>query len=367
MAYDSAVIGGGVMGSAIALRLAQAGQRVLVLEKSIPGAEASSAAGGILGPQIEGEHDDPLFRLCLASRDAHASLAEELRELSGIDVGYRRCGLLRVSFAGEDPAPLASRLAWQRGAGLAIEELDGDEVRRLEPTLSAEIAAALHFPDEAQIEPRKLAEALPLAARALGVTYCKGLVRRVDVDAGRVVGIEWEGGRIAADAVIVAAGAWTSLVEGCGLPADAVQPVRGQMASLRLGGLGLSRVVFSSRGYLVPRGGGEVVTGSTMEHVGFDKCITAIGMAKILGNAMAVIPSLAEAAIASTWSGLRPCPRDGLPLIGAGAVPGLFVASGHHRNGILLTPETARLLAEAVVSGRDPEALAPFSPRRWAR
>ncbi|WP_373045154.1 glycine oxidase ThiO [Vulgatibacter sp.] len=366
MIYDSVVIGGGVMGSAIALRLSQAGQRVLVLEKAVPGAEASSAAGGILGAQIEGEADGPLFRLCLASREAYGALAAELRESTGIDVGYRHCGLLKVALAGDDLGPLAEKMAWQRRIGLEVEELAGEEVRRLEPDLASEVAMGLHFPKETQIDPRQLVQALPLAAQRAGATFRAALVRKVLVEDGRAVGVELDGETVRAGAVVVAAGAWTSLVEGIGLPHDAVKPVRGQMLKLALRGLGLRRIVFTPRGYLVPRGDGTVLTGSTMEHVGFDKRVTAGGVASILTNALATAPSLAGAELVESWSGLRPAPADGLPLIGATAAQGLFLASGHYRNGILLMPETARLVAETVLSGREPEALLPFSPRRFA-
>jgi len=365
MAYDSVVIGGGVMGSAVALRLSRAGQKVLVLERSIPGAEASSAAAGILGPQIEGEGDDPLFRLCLASRDAYPAFVEEVEALSGKRVGYHQSGLLRATIAGDDAGPLAHRLGWQREMGLAVEALDGAGARKLEPSLSPEIAAALYFPNEARIDPQLLASALPKAAQAAGATFRSALVQRVVVENGRAAGVEVEGERIPAGAVVVAAGAWTSHVAGCGLPDDAVAPVRGQMAALRLPGLELSRVIFATRGYLVPRGDGLVLVGSTMEQVGYEKKVTAAGLTRILTNAVSVVPALADAELVATWSGLRPCPKDGLPLIGSGAAAGLFLASGHHRNGILLTPETARLLSEAVLEGRDPETLAPFSPLRF--
>lgn len=367
MTYDSVVVGGGVMGSAIALRLARGGQKVLVLEKAVPGAEASGAAGGILGPQIEGEEDGPLFRLCLTSREEHRELAADLRESTGIDVGWRNCGLLKVALACDDLGPLAHKLAWQRSIGLRVEELSGDEVRKLEPHLSAEVTMGLHFPDECQVDPRQLVKALPLAAQRAGATFRPALVRRVLVENGRAVGLQLDGETIHAGAVVLAAGAWTTLVEGTGLPAHAVAPVRGQMVRLDSREPRLRRIVFTPRGYLVPRPDGTLLTGSTMERVGYDKRVTAGGVAGILRNALAAVPSLADAELTETWSGLRPAPVDGLPLIGSGPAEQLYVASGHHRNGILLTPATARLVADAVLTGRDPEALAPFSPKRFAR
>jgi len=365
--YDSVVIGGGVMGSAIALRLAQAGQRVLVLEKSVPGAEASSAAGGILGAQIEGHGDDPLFRLCLASRSSWAAFAEELRERSGVDVAFRRCGVLQVAFDEGGAAALGEKAAWQRAAGLAVETVSGDEVRALEPALGAEVAAGLLFAQDGQVDPRLLVRALALAAERAGAAFRAATVRHVAIEGGRAAGVRVEGETIAAGAVVVAAGAWTTLVEGTGLPPEAVQPVRGQMLRLAPRRLALQRIVFGPRGYLVPRADGTVLAGSTMERVGYDKRVTAGGMQQILTQAIGLAPGLADAEVAESWSGLRPAPADGLPLIGAGAVPGLFVASGHHRNGILLTPETVRLVAEAVLGGGEPETLRPFSPRRFAR
>lgn len=367
MGYESIVIGGGVIGSAIALRLAQAGRRTLVLERSIPGAEASSAAAGILGPQIEGHGPDPLFQLGLESREAYPSLAEELRELAGIDVGFTRCGLLHVAMEGEDPAPWEARFAWQRQAGVEVERLSGDEVRALEPGLSPRISLALHFPREGRVDPRALARALPLAAERAGAHFRAARVLGVAVESGRVVGVDVEGERIPAANVVVAAGAWTSLVQGLPLPAGVVEPLRGQMVELADEGLSLGRIVFSSRGYVVPRGEGRVVAGSTMERAGFDKRVTAEGVQRILDQAIATLPSLAKAEPRALWAGLRPCPADGLPLIGETEVEGLFVCSGHHRNGILLTPISAALLARAVIEGKEPEALSPFSPRRFSR
>lgn len=366
MVYDGVVIGGGVIGSAIALRLAQAGMRTLVLERSIPGAEASSAAAGILGPQMEGHEDGPLFRLGLDSREAYPALAEELLELSGTPVDFRRSGLLLVARKGEDPSPLEARLAWQREAGLEVERLTGDEARALEPELTPEVDLALHFPREGRVDPRALSRALPRAASKAGAHFRSAQVRGVRVEAGRAIGVEVEGETIAAGAVIVAAGAWTSRVEGLPLPPDAIEPLRGQMVELAHPRLALEKIVFSSGGYVLPRGVGRFVVGSTMERAGFEKRVTLEGALRILDQARAALPSLAQAELTSFWAGLRPCPRDGLPLIGATEVENLFLCSGHHRNGILLAPVSAELLARTVIEGKEPERLAPFSPRRFA-
>lgn len=352
MTYDVVVVGAGVMGSAIALRLAQAGARVLVLERSVPGAEASSAAAGILGPQIEAEADGPGFRLGLASREAYPAFVAEVEELSGVRLEFRRCGLLRVG---------AELPRWQRAAGLAVEELPGDEARRLEPALSPAVESALHFPDEAQVDPQALARALPIAAERAGASFRQAVVAGIAHDGDRAVGVELEGGREPAGAVVVAAGAWTSLVPGVGLDPERIRPVRGQMVRLGPGTAQPGRIIFGRRGYVVPRADGTVLCGSTMERAGFEKRVTAEGVASILANALEALPGLGGREIVATWAGLRPFPQDGVPLIGE-LTPGLFVASGHHRNGILLTPETARLVAAAVRGDRPPE-LATFAPR----
>lgn len=365
MVYDGVVIGGGVIGSAIALRLAQAGLKTLVLERSIPGAEASSAAGGILGPQIEGERADPLFGLGIDSREAYPAFAEEIFELSGISVGFRRSGLLRIAHEGEDTAPLEARFAWQREAGLEVERLTGADARALEPALSPEVAFALHFPREGRVDPRALARALPRAAARAGAHFRTARVDRIRVERKKVVGVEVEGGHIDAGAVVVAAGAWTSLVEGLPLPRDVIEPLRGQMVELLRPDLAFDRVVFSSGGYVVPRGEGRFVVGSTMERAGFEKRVTLEGALRILAQARRTLPTLDDAEITSFWAGLRPCPRDGLPLLGATSVEGLYLCSGHHRNGILLAPISAHLLARTICEGRELEGLAPFSPRRF--
>jgi glycine oxidase len=365
MPPDTIVVGAGVVGSAVALRLAAAGQHVLVLDPEAPGAGASSAAGGILGPQIEAHGDGPAFHLGLASRDAHEALAAEIAARTGIDVGFGRVGLLQVILAGDDPAPMSARLAWQRAAGLPVEPLDGDDARRLEPGLSPEVTAALHFPREARLDARVLARALPQAAIRAGATFRTARVRRVRFKGDRAVGVETDGGPLAAGVVVIAAGAWSAGIGGLGLPETAVVPVRGQLA--RLGAApGPARVIFTPRGYLVPRADGTVLAGSTMERVGFERRVTAAGLASLLGNAVRTVPALGGATVEETWSGLRPVTPDELPLLGE-LGPGLFLCTGHGRGGILLAPESARLVADAVLGRPDRHALAPFDPARLGR
>ncbi len=367
--FDSIVIGAGVMGSAIALRLAQAGQQVLVLEKAVPGAEASSAAGGILAPQVEGEHDGPLFRLALASRDRYPVFAEEIREISGHDPGFRRSGVVRAALAEDELAGWLAEREWQRGAGLRVEVVRGAALAALEPAFGAGVVAAVHFPDEAQIDAQALAHAIPAAARHAGAQFRRASVARLRIEGDRAIGVDLDGGLVGAGAVVLAAGAWTPLVAGSALPADAIVPVRGQMVLLRTEPDAVTprAVVFGPGGYVVPRPAGHLLLGSTMERVGFDKRVTAGGVASILAHALSLMPGLAGATLESTWAGFRPAPRDGLPLIGATAVERLFVASGHHRNGILLTPVTAELIADAVLGRTGSLDPSPFRPSRFLR
>lgn len=359
------IIGGGVMGSAIALRLAQRGLAPLVLERSVPGAEASSAAAGILAPQEEAEGTGPLLDLGLASRARWEPFARELEALTGVDVGYRRCGLIAIGAAADEPG-LRARAAWQRALGLAVEELDAKEARGLEPALG-EHAFALRFPDEAQIDPPRLVRALQLAATRAGATYRTAYVRRVLHDGARVEGVAVEGEAIRSPRVIVAAGSWSGLVEGAELPPRAVRPVRGQIVELFARVPPLAHVVFAHgprRGYLVPRADGRVLVGSTMEEVGFRKEVTVAGMAHLLDLARAVVPSLGEAQVTGSWSNFRPATDDKRPLLGATPVAGLLLATGHFRNGILLTPITADAVAAAALGEAPPVDLAPFSVAR---
>ncbi|MCP3137718.1 glycine oxidase ThiO [Pyxidicoccus xibeiensis] len=357
---DVIIVGGGIMGCGIALRLRQAGARVTVLERSIPGAEASSAAAGILAPQMESDGPGPFLELCLRSRALYPAFAAELKELTGVDVAYRPCGVLKVAFSEADVHHLDSTVIWQRGEGLRAELLDGAGARAMEPRLSPKALAAAWFPDDHQVDNRLLVRALTMAAARVGAEFRSGYVRGVVHEQGRAVGVDLDGEVLRADAVVLAAGSWSALVQGAGVEAKAVRPARGQMVQFQTRLPLLERILTSEKGYLVPRADGRIIAGSTMELVGFDKQVTAAGLARILEMTLELCPELASAPVVETWAGFRPWTEDHRPYLGEGPVPGLFLATGHFRNGILLAPITAKLVTQAVLGQKPTMDLAAF-------
>jgi glycine oxidase len=364
---DVAIVGGGIMGCAIALRLAERGVAVTVIERGIPGAEASSAAAGILGPQMEAEAAGPLLELGLRSRALYPALAAELRDATGIDIGYVKSGVLAVALDEASAGELTARRAWQAARGLRVEPLSAEQARALEPSLGADVRAALRFPDDGQVSARDVARAFSQAAAHAGARFLQGrYVRRVVVEGGAATGVELDGERLAAGAVVVAAGSWSGLVEGAGVPATVVRPARGQLVSIETRPPLFRHVVsVHGRGYLVPRPDGTVIAGSTVEMAGFRKEVTVGGLAQILTLARTLVPALADAPVTGSWSNFRPYTEDHLPVLGATPVRGLVLATGHYRNGILLAPVTAEAIAALVATGASPIDLAPFSVGRF--
>ena len=303
-----AIIGGGVMGCATALALAERGVDVVVLERAVPGAEASSAAAGILGAQIElhGRGEDAA--LYLRAREAWGPWALHLRELTGIDVGHRISGVLRLSFNAEQEAQLEHDVTWQREQGLSAELLDGKGARAIEPNLSGDVLAAAHFAGDGQVNPQALLRALMAAlARSPRVQIRGGTtVERLLVERDRCVGVKLDDGELHADATVLAAGSWSSLVPGVPAEVPPVRPVRGQMVLLDERPPTVRSIVFGPGGYVVPRGDGRVLCGSTMEHAGFRKEVTAAGVHAILGGALTCVPSLGAAQLVGSWSNFRP-------------------------------------------------------------
>ena len=364
MTTDIVVIGAGIHGCATALRLAQAGARVTVLERSVPGAEASSAAGGILSPGVEAQHGGPLLALAQDSMQRWPALVAELEAATRIDLAYRTHGTLRIVFDAAEAEVWHADLQRLIALGVAAVWLDGPDLRTLEPALAASASGGYLFRGEASLDPKPLLRALATAAAGAGVRFLTGQVRRIAIENERVVGVDHVSGRLAAGSVLLAAGAWATLVEGSGLPAGAVHPVRGQMVVLEARPELVGRVVFSPKGYLVPRPDGRILCGSTMEEAGFEKVVTAAGMLSILGMAVETAPELAAAPYVESWSNFRPATADGLPILGPGAVPGLFYSTGHHRHGILLAPASADLVAASLLGERPAIDLTPYSAAR---
>ena len=365
---DVVIIGGGVIGLAIARALRQRGVReVMLIERGRPGAEASWAAGGILAPQVEADHADAFFRLACASRDLYPAFAASLTEETGIDVELDRSGTLCLGFTAKEAEEMRRRYEWQASEGLQVEWLSRDEVRRLEPCLSVNVASALRLPNDFQVENRRLVNALLSANKKLGiqlVTDCAVTALRIEGE--KILGVDTSSGFVATPIVVVAAGAWSSLIDSPGLPLIEIEPVRGQMLCFSADSNIARHVMFSARGYLVPRHDGRVLAGSTAEHVGFEKCVTDDGIKTIRAMTREISDAIAALPMIDSWAGLRPRAKDDLPVLGpCEEVEGLFYATGHYRNGILLAPITGEVIANAIVEGVMPAILDAFSANRF--
>jgi glycine oxidase len=362
---DVLVVGGGVIGCALAAELAARGRDVIVLERAEPGAEASGAAAGMLAPQSEARSRDAFFDLALESRGLYASWARGLEQETGVDVGYRRTGLLHCDFGDASGQGLATQIAWQRAAGLDVAALRSQEIpAEIAGRLSSEVSGAAYFPEECVVDPRRLTRAAWLLAERRGVRVRTGVeVLGFRVEAGACRAVETRDGAILANAVVDAAGAWAKFESSLPLSVP-VEPVRGQIVELRLRERPLPTILSCDDVYVVPRADGTVLLGSTVEHVGFRKEVTAGAVERLIAAATRLMPEIAGARFVTAWSGLRPATPDGLPILGPCRVPGLFFAAGHFRNGILLAPVTALAVADAVTgSGR--RDLSAFSIERF--
>jgi glycine oxidase len=367
--YQSAyvvIVGGGVIGLTIARALMQRGVRdVCLIERGSLGNEASFAAGGILAPQAEADSPDEFFALACRSRDLYPAFAAALREETGVDIELDSTGTLYVAFTDADLREIDARFEWQSKAGLAVERLTPGEARELEPCISEALQGALRFPRDVQVENRRLVNALVNSVAKQGVRiFADTSVESLSVERQRLRGLETSRGYLSCQKVIIAAGTWSSTIEHSQTPK--IEPIRGQMICFDAKPQLAHHVIYSPRGYLVPRQDGRLLAGSTSEHAGFTKQVTAGGINQIIANAREISPKILNLPIVDTWSGLRPRAPDGLPVLGpCGEIDGLFYATGHYRNGILLAPVTGELIAEAVVTGRVSPLLAAFSPNRF--
>ncbi len=374
--FDAVIIGGGVIGCSIAWRLGQAGMRVVVVERGDIGREASHAAGGMLVPLAEADHADDFFHFAVAGRAMYADFARELQEASGVDIEYRTDGTLHLALTEEDEEELDRRWQWQHAAGLNVKWLDAGCALKLEPLVNQSLRFALKFPDDHQVNNRQMMIALQAAAQNVGVEYLTHTEARqlvIETQAGqkRIAGVNTTRGEVRTPVVAIAAGSWSSLLsfdDGHPLDQFKIEPVRGQMVAVEMPAPPVKHNIYSCRGYVIPRLGGFLIAGSTTEHSGYDKRVTAGGVASIIERAAEILPCFNQLAITETWAGLRPHAPDDLPILGADPnVAGLIYATGHYRNGILLAPITARVISELITKGQSSVNIAPFSVGRFAR
>ncbi len=365
---DILIIGGGVIGLSIARELNRFGvRRITLIERRDLGNEASYAAAGMLAPNAENEAIDDLYRFCDESRLMFPGLASELLGETGIDIELDRTGTLYAAFTKEDSEHLDERYELQKAAGIPVSRLSTQETLKAEPAISAAVRGSLFFPNDWQVENRKLVTALIKYAVDNGIEIIED--RPVDsliVDGDTVRGAVAWNERLLADVTVLATGAWTSFIKiaGSELP-FAVRPIRGQMISYKPVHRSFRHVIYSPRGYLVPRADGRILMGATVEDVGFDKATTDQAVRELSAAAVEIAPFLEREPIAEHWAGLRPLAWDGLPVIGP--VPGyerLLAATAHYRNGILLAPLTATVIAEFIVNGSRSPYLDHFGAER---
>jgi glycine oxidase len=353
MNKDAIIVGGGVIGCSIALKLAEAGLKVAVIERGRVGCEASRAAAGMLAAQSEATGVGPFFDLCLRSRAMYREFAAHLTDASGIDVEYKDEGMLVVALEGEDTKESTRWASWQVEAGFPLERLSGSAIRTLEPDVTESATGAIFIPDDHQVNNRRLMDALEVAIKRAGVELMEGKeVTGLMIDRERVCGVACGDEHFAAGTIVAAAGSWSSaLLEPLGLNIEVI-PARGQMIALRGERLPLTRVIHTKRCYIIPRLDGRVLIGATVEYVGFKRAVTAAGIDSLLAAGIEAVPALRDFDVVEAWFGFRPDTLDHLPILGASGVDGLLLATGHFRNGILLAPVTAELIAELLISGR---------------
>ncbi|MFD0397810.1 glycine oxidase ThiO [Kitasatospora sp. NPDC127121] len=374
---DVLVIGGGIIGLAVAWRAAQRGLRNIVVVDPSPGGGAAGVAAGMLAPVTELQYgEEPLLRLGMASNQRYGDFAAELTEASGgLDTGYRRCGTIAVALDSDDREELRELHAFHQRLGLDSAWLTGREARRLEPMLAPGVRGGLHVADDHQVDPRRLLTALVAACELAGVVVHRAEAVGLLVEGDRAVGARLGTGETRrADQVVLAAGPHSHRLPG--LPEGvlpAVRPVKGQILRLRIPetyrpflSRNVRAVVRGQHLYLVPRENGELVIGATTEEQGYDTTVTAGGVYELLRDAHELVPGITELPLLETSAGLRPGSPDNAPLLGPTALPGLVAATGHYRNGVLLTPVTADLLAEYLATGELPELAQPFTPTRFS-
>ena len=371
------IVGGGVIGLGIGWQLAKAGAAVTIHERGQAGRGASWAAGGMLGPIAEAHSDElDLLKLSNQSLARYPEWVDELETETGMPIGYRSEGTLIIGIEPDDAYQLRHTYDLQQDLGLNVEWLTGREARDIEGALSPYVTAAIRCETDHQVDNRLMAQALQHAFQGRGgVLHQNSAVERIVIENGTVTGVQTQDGFQGADVCILAAGCWSGQIAG--LP-DAiippVRPVKGQMLALQMReGITIKNVIRTVKArypmpvYLVPRTDGRLVVGATTEELGFDTDLTVGGIYELLSGACEAIPGIYELPLIETWTGLRPGSSDNAPILGETPVENLIYATGHYRNGILLTPITAYEISKLILTGETSETIAPFHLDRFSQ
>ncbi|HEX7926384.1 MAG TPA: glycine oxidase ThiO [bacterium] len=370
MAIDTLIIGGGIVGLGIGWKLAQRGESVTILERGAAGREASWAAAGLLAPATEVHYqEDRNLKLGLESMRLYPDFVAEVEAYTGRRVDYRTEGAISVASTVDDAADLQALFEYQLELGLPVRKMSGEAAREMEPSLSPYITSAVFCPMDHHIDNRLLVDALKGAYLKAGGTLLEHTeVQRVSIDGGAYRGVEAGGQHFTSRRLLIAAGSWSGLLAG--LPESIrppVRPVKGQLFSVKSPRPAfLTHFIRSPRLYIAPKSDGRIVMGATVEEMGFNRDLTAGALYTLLKEAWDHLPGVYELPILETWCGFRPGSRDNSPLLGESAVPGVFFATGHYRNGILFTPVTVNLMSKLLLDKENSELLQQFSPKRFA-
>lgn len=350
--FDAVIIGGGINGSSIAYQLSKIGKKVIILEKKQLACEASSAAAGMLAAQAEIEQDGPLFQLALRSQRMFSTLSDELFEYTGIDIEYVNKGMLKIAETEEIALEVNKQVTFQRNWDPDIQWLDSNEIRDIEPALAPSVAGGMYLPNDGHVQPIKLTHAFAKAALQLGAEIRENTeVLSFIYQQGKVIGVKTNKGMIHCEQVVITTGAWAAkLMQETGLDID-VYPVKGECFSIKTEEPVINTTIFSDkRCYLVPKRNGEIYIGATMIENTFDKNVTPGGIATLIERAGHLVPQMKDLPWERVWCGIRPQTGDGNPYIGEHPEwKGLFIAAGHFRNGILLSPITGTLVSDLLV------------------
>ena len=363
---DVIVLGAGIIGCAIAYELARRGARVCVIDGRDVGCGATQASAGVLAPYIEGEHKSTLAELGVRSLQQYDEFVARVVEDSGTAVQYVRKGTLEVAIDERALDRVEAISAALEASGVLTERLDAQTTREAEPELTGRVLGGLLVPAHGFVASAELIAALEQAATARGVSFLVSRsARRVSSDHGSVQ-VETNADTITGGAAVLAAGSWSAQIDVAGAPRLPVRPVRGQLLHLEWPGSRLTRVVWTPHCYLVPRTDGSLLAGATVEEVGFDERATVAGVRGLLDAACDLVPRARQAGFRAVRVGLRPGTPDNLPMVGvSGSLPRLVYATGHYRNGVLLAPLTAELVANLLLEGRSDPALDSMSPSRF--